>query len=611
MVSQHEQPTNTAESTAAPRAAYHERRWAGHLVCGLICLSFVGLMGRLVYIHVCMRPTFMKWSEERRSSEVVLAGRRGGILDCRGRVLAGSYDAPTVYADPRRLEGKSQEVAAQLSPKLGMSTDEICKLLANPSSRGFVVLKRVVPSAVAEEIAKLKIDGVGVMEEPTRNYPMGTLGAHVLGFMGTDRKGLEGIERTMDEVLRPTHGKRVVYRDGKRRAIFQQADSYVAPKNGMHVVLTLDTVMQEIVEKHLAAAVEQYKAESGLCILLSPKTGAVLSLACYPTFDPGQPMHREPGGAAPAAWVFRNRVITDPVEPGSIFKPFVMTGTLAANLAKPEETIYCHNGLYVTGSRRLHDHHAYGSLSVLEILTKSSNIGMAILGQRLGNPRMHAALSSFGFGRLTGIDLPGESAGLMLPLKQWTSFSTTSVPMGHEMASTPIQLATAFAALANGGKLVKPYVVQAVVDAQGEIVEDMRPKQEPPQVLDAATVEVMRSMLVKVVSEGTGKPCMLDRWQVMGKTGTAQIPRLGHRGYEAGAYLGSFIAAAPASDPAVVALLMIRKPNARLGYYGGRVAAPAVKQILEPVLNYLDIPPDIQPEDRSPARLVSKDIGAD
>jgi len=560
------------------------RAWAGHILLGLICVAMAGLVGRLAYIQVEMRPALLAWSERRQCSEVPLPGRRGAILDRRGRVLAGSHDAPMVYADPRAIEDRSA-AARDLGMVLGMPAEEVSRLLSRPTSPGFVVIRRGVPAHEAREVESLKIPGVGVANQPTRTYPMGPVAAHVIGFVGSDGGGLEGIERSLDKVLRGRDGKRVVYRDTKRRAVFQQPDSYESPEDGKHVVLTLDSAMQEVLETEIRGAVERFKAESGLGLLMCPQTGAILALACYPTYNPVE-------AGKVAADLRRNRVLTDPVEPGSIFKPFVMAGAFEHNLARPSETIFCHNGLYATGKRRLHDHHPYGHLTVEQILTKSSNIGMAILGQRLGNARMHETLSKFGFGRRTGIDLPGEGLGLFMPLKAWNSFTTTSVPMGHEMALTPIQLATGFAVLVNGGRLVRPYVVSAIADLDGQVIEDRRPEVDPPQVISAETAATMHELLVKTVNEGTGRPSQLAKWQVMGKTGTAQIPRFGGRGYEPNAYLGSFMAAAPASDPSVVALVMIRKPDRRIAYYGGAVAAPTVKVVLEQVLAYMGAPPD-------------------
>ena len=570
------------------------RPWAGHLVIGLVCAALLGQIGRLAYIHQKLRPSLQEWSERRQTSTVPLPARRGAILDRRFRVLAGSHDCPTVYADPRMVKDHA-EAAQQLASVLGKRPNEILQLLDDPKKKAFVIIARGVAENEAEGVRDLKIEGVGIRNEPKRTYPMGSLAAHVVGFVraGVDGpEGTEGIELSMDKHLRGKSGQREVYRDVKRRAIFEKPDSYKAPKDGIHVVLTLDSAIQEALETQLAATVAKYKAESALGLVMSPKNGDVYALACYPAFDPGKT-----GEVPKNSRLLCNRVLTDPVEPGSVFKPFVMSEALAENVTKPTETIFCHNGLYETGKRRLHDHHPYGSLTVEQILTKSSNIGMAILGQRLGNPRMHAALTRFGFGQKTGIDLPGEDPGLMLPLKKWNSFSTTSIPMGQEIAITPMQLATAFCSLVNGGKLLKPRVVSAIMDHDGNMIEDRSVPVERGQAVNPATAEVMKGILIKVVNEGTGKPAQIAQWQVMGKTGTAQIPRFGHKGYEPNAYLASFVAAAPEKDPSVVVLISVRKPDRSIGYYGGTVSSPPVKAVLETVLPYLNTPPDRSEEE--------------
>ncbi|MBP7933624.1 MAG: penicillin-binding protein 2 [Phycisphaerae bacterium] len=570
------------------------RPWVGQLVIGLICAVLLGQVGRLAYIHHVLRPSLLEYSERRQTSTVALPARRGAILDCRFRVLAGSHDSPTVYADPRMVKNHT-EAAQELARVLGKPSEEILQLLRDPKKRAFVVIQRGVAENEAEGVRDLKIEGVGVRNEPSRTYPMGTLAAHVVGFVRAGKEGpegIEGIELAMDKYLRGKSGQREVYRDVKRRAIFEKPDSYQAPKDGIHVVLSLDSAIQEVLESQLAATVAKFRAESAIGVVMSPKNGDVYAMACYPAFDPGK-VAQVPRDSR----ILCNRVLTDPVEPGSVFKPFVLAEVLSESAARPAETVFCHNGLYETGKRRLHDHHPYGSLTVEQILTKSSNIGMAILGQRLGNPRMHAGLSRFGFGRKTGVDLPGEDPGLMLPVKRWNSFSTTSIPMGQEIAITPMQLATAFCSLVNGGRLLMPRVVSAVLDHDGNVFEDRTAAQGRGQALNPATAAVMKSLLAKVVNEGTGKPAQLVQWQVMGKTGTAQIPKFGHKGYEPNAYLASFIAAAPETDPAVVVLITVRKPDRSIGYYGGTVSAPPVKAVLEMVLPYLGIPPERSEEE--------------
>ncbi|GMU21018.1 MAG: penicillin-binding protein 3 [Phycisphaerae bacterium] len=582
-----------------------QRVWVGQVLIGALSVVLVGLVGRLTYIQAAMRPELVAYSEERQKSEIRLPGRRGGILDCRGRLLAGSHDQSTIYADPRHIDDHAA-AAATLAPILNMEARAIQDRLDDPSSPAYVELMQGVGDDVVTAIRKLGLRGLGVTKGPARVYPMGSLAAHVLGGITSDGRGLEGVEMSFERYLKFKPGKRVVYWDSRRRnPMFQDPVAYTAPQDGLDVVLTLDAAIQETVERELTRVLEKFQAECVMGIVLNCKTGAVLAMACAPAFSPAAP------GKSPAAHR-RNRLLTDPVEPGSIFKPFVLVGALAAGLARPTETIFCHNGVLALGRRLLHDHHPYGDLTVEQIITKSSNIGMAIIGQRMGNPLIYETLHGLGLGEKTGIDLPGEDRGLLMPLPRWKHYTTVSVPMGQELALTPIQLATAFCALVNGGRLPKPHVVAGVMDRQGQVIEDCRPKDEPRQVIDPTVAATMKDILVKVVNEGTGKPSQLDYWQVMGKTGTAQVPwspearREGRRrGYEPDAYLGSFLAAAPASDPAVVALVMVRKPKRSIGYYGGTVAAPAVKAILQEVLPYLNVPHDRDPTAKDAVRPVA------
>lgn len=555
-------------------------QWAIYLICGALAL----LVGRLVHLRAKEAPFWQRYAQERQISTIPMPARRGFIFDRRFRVLAGSQDLPTVFADPRPMDDRA-EVARALSGILDMPAREIRALLDEPTAPGYVVLKRSVDARVVEELKKAKIVGVGVQNEPVRTYPMGTLASHVVGFVGKDGKGLEGIEKHFDAYLHATPGKRDVYRDVRRRAVLPVPDSSIAPRDGDSVVLSIDIAVQEMVEKAVAEQVTRFQAECGLGVAMNPKTGEVLAMTNYPTYAPSEGSEVHPERR-------RNRVLTDPVEPGSVFKPFVMVTALAEGVTTPGESIFCENGLYAVGARRLHDHHPYGFLTAAEVLAKSSNIGMAKLGERLGNQRMYEALYALGFGHPTGIDLPGEDKGLLMPLRKWDKFTTTSVPMGQEIAVTPMQIVTAFCALVNGGRLIQPRVVLAVIDREGRVVKDNSRVIDKGQKINPTAAETIRKLLVGVVTGGTGKPCDIAKWQLLGKTGTAQVPKIGTGRYEPDAYLGSFVAAAPASDPQVVVLVMVRKPKRSIGYYGATVALPAVKTIMEGVLPYLNVPPD-------------------
>ena len=570
--------------------AMGQRMVLGQAILLAVCLLLAGLVGRLAYINGRLSPQLAEYSYRRQTSTVTIPGRRGYILDRRFRVLAGSQDRYILYADPRAVPDKAAAAEA-MARVLGRPPAELRKKLEDPTSPGYVLLQQDLDEPQREGLEALAIEGVGVQREPGRIYPMGTLMAHVIGYVGKDGCGLEGIEKAQDRFLKAESGKRVVYRDVQRRALFQEKDSYKPPVDGKHVVLTIDTALQEKLEEQLKARVEFHNAENAVGVIMNPQTGEVLAMANYPTFDPSEAGEIDPK-------IRRNRLLTDPVEPGSIFKPYIMGPALAAGVVKPLDIINCQGGMLRLGGRTLKDHHAYGNLTVEQVMAKSSNIGMSAIGQKLGNAGIYQGLLNFGYNQPTGIDLPGEGRGPLMPLRAWTKGSTLSVPMGHELAVTPIQVISAFCAITNGGKLLKPRVVAAVLDEKGEILEDRSKPVERGAALDPQTAETMMGILTKVVTEGTGTACNLDRWQVLGKTGTAQIPRIGEarKGYVPGAYLASFIAAAPASDPQVAVLIMVRYPK-KNNYYGSVVALPGVKAVLEFALPYLGIAPDKAPGD--------------
>jgi cell division protein FtsI (penicillin-binding protein 3) len=566
-----------------------QRKWVAEALIGLVCLMLLSQIGRLAYLNTLGRPKLDEQIHKQLIGKVIIPGRRGSIFDRAHRVLAGSKDMPTVFVDPVLIKNLD-EACRELGDVLGLSPDAIREWIAtrlekNPESR-YIVISRAVEDEIADEVTKLALDGVAVHPDAVRDYPMGSRAAHILGFVSSDGSGLEGVECTFEGYLKATHGERTVIRDIRRRALFQAAESYVPAQDGCHVILTIDAAIQETVEREIARQVEHHAAESAVGLVMNPQTGEILALANYPTYEPIK------GTGAPKDHL-RNRCLTDPVEPGSIFKPYTMARALADGVTHPEEVIDC-SGLPPGNKRRLHDHHAMGHLTVIKILTRSSNIGMARLGLRLGNPRLYDTLKAFGFCARTAIDLPGEDPGLVPPLKRWNSYSTTSVPMGQEVAVTPIQIVTAFSSIVNGGRLLKPRVIQAVIDPKNTVVKDNREVVDRGQSVDPKTAATMKDILAEVVRSGTGKRCDLDRWQVMGKTGTAEVPwpaGSGKKGYEPGAYLASFIAAAPMEEPAVAVLVMVRKPK-KNGYYGSQAALPAVRVILEETLRYLDVPPD-------------------
>ncbi|RKY24177.1 MAG: hypothetical protein DRP62_04355, partial [Planctomycetota bacterium] len=462
---------------------------------------------------------------------------------------------------------------------------KICKLITESKNPGFVKIK--VDAKANQCAAASKIYGIGIQSNWQRYYPMGSLAAHVVGFTSRDNRGLDGIELQFDKQLSGLAGRNTFLADAwpSRRPIRLKQQS-TPLKNGVGIILTLDSTIQQFARSELLKQYESYEAESAVAIVAEPTTGAILAMVSLPDFVPANAGSTDPDK-------FRNRAITDAFEPGSLLKPIAAAIAIDNGTVNRNEKIFCEYGNYHgKGFGRIGEYgnHKFGKLTVREILVHSSNIGMAKIGQKLGKEKLYKGLKLFGFGKKTGIDLPGEVAGLLWPVQKWTGYSVTRIPFGQEISVTAIQLVRAFCILANGGRSVRPFLVRAMVGNSGEII---KMKQLPSAVGFVVRPEVaqwiVNDALVGVVNEGTGKKAKLKKWQVFGKTGTANIAGSNKRGYSDNDYIASFIAGAPADEPAVVVLVSIRKPNVKLGkgYTGGTVAAPVAAKIVEKTLTYL------------------------
>jgi len=508
-------------------------------------------------------------------------------------VLAASNRIAVVFAEPRVLK-EPKSTSNRLAPILDMGAHVICKSIMESRNPGYAKVKT---GANAQECsAASRIYGVGVQYDWLRHYPMGSLVAHPVGFTSTDNRGLGGIELQYDKELTGSAAENIFFADVHRRPIrLKERNGTLVDGHG--IILTLDAAVQQFARAELIKQYESYQAESAVAIVAEPKTGAILAMVSLPDFDPND------AGSADANSL-RNRAITDQFEPGSIIKPVIVAIAVDSGTLGRHETIFCENGSYVgRGFGRIGEYRrGFGDLTVSQILIESSNIGMAKIGQRLGKERLYEGLKLFGFGKETGIELPGEAEGLLRPVQKWTGYSVTRIPFGQEISVTAIQLAQAFCIIANGGHLIRPHLVRAMVDDNGTLI---KPRLTTPPIGYIVKPEVAKWLvsdpLVGVINEGTGTRAKLEKWQAFGKTGTAQIaqplpqvaglisPRPRAGGYEEDAYIASFVAGAPAEDPQVIVLVSIRRPNVKLGkgYTGGMVAAPVAAAILEKTLNYL------------------------
>jgi cell division protein FtsI (penicillin-binding protein 3) len=551
----------------------------------LVAVTLMSLAARCLYLQFFKNDLYAVICKKQHQARTIQKPRRGAVLDCRGRVLAASNKIQTIFAEPRIIEnpkGTSTEVASILD----VPAHEICRAITEGKNPGFVKIKTGADTRQCK--AARAIYGIGVQSDWQRHYPMGQLAGHVVGFTSLDNRGLCGIELQFDKALVGSSAQNIFLADAFRRPVRPKHQTG-AFSNGTGIILTIDATIQQFARAELVKQYDSYQAESAVAIVAEPKTGAILAMVSLPDFDPADIRSADPNN-------FRNRAITDQFEPGSILKPIVAAIAIDAGVVRLDEKIFCEQGSYSgKGFGRIGEYRnrRYGDMTAREILIKSSNIGMAKIGQRLGKEKLHKGLKLFGFGKKTGIKLPGEAEGLLWPVKKWTGYSVTRIPFGQEISITAVQLVGAFCILANGGHPIRPYVVKATVDNNGQIIQLNQPSNSGIGFVVNKKVArwLVTDALAAVVNEGTGFRAKLQKWRVFGKTGTADIAKANERGYSDSDCVASFIAGAPAENPAVLVLVSIRKPNKALGkgYTGGIVASPVAAKILEKTLNYLRV----------------------
>ena len=554
----------------------------GRVFIGLIVLAMLILLGRVIQLQA-FPPQRLAKLVDSQSSRITLQARRGNLLDCRGRVLASTRVARRLFVDPRLIEDPAT-FAEHVGYNLGYDPAWIERRVSSREDRRYVAIDHRLDDHRLRLLEDVELSGLASEPRLVRDYPYGPLAGQIIGFVGFDDHGLEGIERLFDARLAGRPGALKYLRDAARQPLWVERTGYRPPAHGVDLRLSLDITIQSIAEEQLGQACEQYAAVAGQMIVMDPINGQILAMANYPPFDPGGFSKSKPDDR-------RNRCVTDVLEPGSTFKTFIWAKATEAGLARPDEVIDCTESAYYVSpkGRALRDAHGHGRITWDEVLVKSSNIGMAIVGQRLGIKPLHDVVRMFGFGSVTGSGLPGEVKGIVNPLARWNHYSETSVPMGQEVAVTPLQMARAYCAIANGGYLMTPTVLAPDSDGYGY------PSPVYTQVLDAPVAAYTRRVLRRVVEEGTGRKADSRLYEIFGKTGTAQVPDRKNGGYLHRQYVGSFIAAAPLESPRLVVACMIHQPDPALGYYGGTVAGPAVMQVIEQSLGYLGVPPIPQP----------------
>ncbi|MCK6474682.1 MAG: penicillin-binding protein 2 [Planctomycetes bacterium] len=584
-------PAPPSLAAAAEACCQHARDGApdrgARIRSGLVIIPLVVaygiLVGRSIQIHVDDAEEWSAMAERQRVSRQRQPAPRGSIFGADGTALVASMPCFTVFADLKTLRDKD-EAAEKLAPLLDLERAALRKRLDREGPR-VVTLARHVEHDTGEAIRKLKLRGIGMDEEFHREYPLEELACHVIGWANVDG-GRDGVELRFDALLRGVPGFQTVERDAARRPLALSDDNiYLAgsaePRSGLKMTLTLHPGIQHAAEEELDKIMEKFKARGATCVVLDCETGAVVALACRPAYNLNEPSKVTDEQR-------RKRAVSDCYEPGSTFKTFIAAMALEKKLARRNEMFFCENGAWRLGYRTLHDAHAYGSLSFDDVIIHSSNIGAAKIGLRLGRDGVWETVKAFGFGERTRIDLPGEAKGIVRPLEKWTKDSLLSIPMGQEIAVTPLQLATAYAAMLNGGMLLRPQLVAKIEDRNGETLFQLQP--EPVRrVLSPATSKAMREILSQVVGEGTGKSAQCEEYDIGGKTGTAQKVIDGLYSHEK--YVGSFCGFAPVDRPRLVCLVAVDEPLKSLGYYGGTVGAPAVKEVLRRGLLAMGVPP--------------------
>ena len=551
------------------------------LVAGAFGVFFLVTFGRAFYLQVLQNDFLVKLAEKQHQKTVPLTPSRGAIYDCKNAPFAVSVEMDSCFALTRHLESLP-EAAAKLAPLLGYTRGELeAKLKA---SRNFVWLARRMEPETARKVRELDLDGIEFVKESKRFYPNSEVAAHVIGFTGVDPGGLEGVEKRYDSTILGNTGYLVTERDALGRDIdLKKGSEAKLGSKGGNVVLTLDKNVQYIAEKELSRAVEKNRAKSGIAIVMEPGSGRVLAMANYPTFNPNC------FGKYPQA-ALRNRAISDSFEPGSTFKIFLIASALENRVIRPGDSFNCENGVYNLSGRVIHDDHRYGMLNVPQILKYSSNIGAAKIGSRLGPERLYAALTGFGFGEKSEVDLPGETAGTLRPQSRWYGVDLATISFGQGVTASALQIAAALSAVANGGNLMKPYLVDRVVDDSGKVLKQFSP-QLKRRVISEETARKVAHMLEGVVDEGgTGTKAAVEGYRVAGKTGTAQKVDPATRAYSLKKRTASFAGFAPLENPRLTILVVVDEPQT--SPYGGVVAAPAFSAIAQQTLCYLKVPMD-------------------
>jgi cell division protein FtsI (penicillin-binding protein 3) len=548
----------------------------------LLVAGYLGVGARLVYLQVIEKSFLTHKALKQQQEVILLPSRRGTIYDRDGNELAVSVEADSLYGVPENVQD-ARAVAMTLAPALGVSRKSLEEKLEG--TKKFVWLARKVPPDVQPRI---RTDGdmegvLGWLYDSRRYYPQKDIAAQILGFTGTDGKGLEGLEREYEGYIGGLQGKAITERDGAGREVLALDERKNSPRPGYDITLTINEKVQYMAEKALDEVMEKFKPISATAIVMDPNTGEVLAMANRPGFNPNNW-----SGYPSQDW--KNRAVTDLYEPGSTFKLVTASGALEEGVVRPTDVIDCGNGEIEVAGRVIHAaENEGGRLTFSEVIQKSNNVGTIKVALKLGPQRLFKYAKAFGFGEKTGVDLPGEAGGKLRDISKWSGLSVASVAIGQEVSVTPLQMLTAMNCIANGGSYMEPYLVSEIKGADGTVIMKRNPT-KVRQVVSKAAAAKLRDILSTVVEEGgTAVSANIKGYQVAGKTGTAQkFDRAAGR-YSKTKYYASFVGFCPAANPRVSAIVVLNEPHGG-AYYGGVVAAPAFKEIVEQALTYMKVP---------------------
>lgn len=547
-------------------------------VSAFLSVIFLLVFFQLVSLTVFQRPHLSRIADQQRLLHIELQPRRGDFLDRNGRELTTSLKVPSVFVVSREIK-PSTALVNKLAKILSLDPTFVKERLAR--DKAFVWLKRRISEEEGRAIEALKNPSIRLLYESQRFYPHSALGAHIIGFCNIDNTGLEGLELVYDKYLKGEAGYKITERDALGREIAARERKVLPATDGSSVVLTIDLFIQHVLERELDKAYRKWHAKGAFGIIIDPNDGSILAMASRPTFDLNEYKTADTASR-------RNRAITDFYEPGSVFKIVTASAALSEKVFSVKDRVNCEGGNYNRGCNILHDVHPYGMLSFPEVFIKSSNIGTVKIAEKLGPNIVYDYIKRFGFGGLTGIDLPGEVSGIVRPPKLWSKTSMGAVPIGQEVTVTTLQVVRAMSVIANGGELVHPFIVKEIRDAKSVTLRAAR--QEPKErVISPEVAATVREILVGVVEEGTGKPARIEGIAIGGKTGTAQKIDPVAKTYSHSNFISSFVGFAPAEKPLFVMMITLDDPHP--SYYGATVAAPPFREITREILPYLGYEP--------------------